>query len=141
MFDRPRGVAVALVLVALANGCAQRTKSADSGTGALVSAYDGGAIYQQQCSTCHGVRGEGVAGVAPSLRLGATLDNGATLRTVARGSRRNGAVMPSWCGLLSDREIADVVAYIRVTWGARPQAPTEGAVATACRSSGQRGAR
>ena len=136
-----RGIAATLALSVFAAGCAHRAPSHVGDGGERVSAYDGGAIYRQQCSTCHGVLGEGVAGVAPGLRLGAALDTRAALVAVARGRRRNGAAMPGWCEVLSDREIADVVAYMRVTWGARPQPPRLGEVATACRRAAQRGAR
>ena len=124
----------ALAVVLLVSGCAHRLRTGASDTApALVSSYDGGAIYRQQCATCHGVRGEGVAGVAPGLRLGAELDSHAALVSVTRGARHGDAVMPGWCGLLSDREIADVLAYIRVTWEGRTRTTSPSEVATLCR--------
>ncbi|MGC8486266.1 MAG: c-type cytochrome [Candidatus Baltobacteraceae bacterium] len=137
-----RGVAAALALATLVIGCAHRSRpGAVQTTAASVSSYDGGAIYRQQCATCHGVRGEGVAGVAPGLRLGAALDAPSALVAVARGVRHGDAVMPGWCGLLSDREIADVMAYIGVTWAGRARASSPSDVATICRSRANRAAR
>ena len=132
---RANALLAALATVLLVSGCAHRSRSGATGTTpALVSSYDGGAIYRQQCATCHGVRGEGVAGVAPGLRLGAELDSHAALVAVTRGARHGDAVMPGWCGLLSDREIADVLAYIRVTWEGRTRTTSPREVATLCRS-------
>gem|GEM_PF-2255663 len=141
MCNLARWLGAAFVLVALLGGCAHRGIRARARGTASVSAYDGGAIYRQQCATCHGVGGEGVAGVAPGLRLGRTLDSRAALRAVAWGSRHGEAVMPGWCGLLSAREIADVVAYVRVTWGGRRHLPTRNEIATLCRPSAHRAAR
>ncbi len=134
-------VVAAFALGTFATGCAHhRGAHAIAAHGADVSSYDGGAIYRQQCATCHGVRGEGVAGVAPGLRLDANLDSSSSLVAVARGSRHGDAVMPGWCGLLSDREIADVMAYVRITWGGRRGVPSPAEVATLCRSHMHRGA-
>ena len=136
-----RCLVAALAFAVLVTGCAHRSRSgAARTTPTLVSSYDGGAIYRQQCATCHGVRGEGVAGVAPGLRLGAALASQSALVAVARGSRHGDAVMPGWCGLLSDREIADVLAYIRVTWAYRASTSSPSEVARICRPRANRAA-
>lgn len=69
--------------------------------------------YSQQCARCHGVNGEGVAGVAPALwgldsySIGAGMARQFTLATFARHN------MPyDRPGTLSDQQAADIAAYV-----------------------------
>ncbi|HUY11207.1 MAG TPA: cytochrome c [Candidatus Dormibacteraeota bacterium] len=124
-------VAIACASLMLA-ACAHLDSRVAHGGDDPISAFDGGAIYMQNCATCHGARGAGVAGVAPGLREGARLDAPTTLEIIARGSRRAGSAMPAWCGTLDDLSIADVVAYIRVTWGPAARPPSMDSVRAAC---------
>lgn len=67
--------------------------------------------YAAICSSCHGIDGNAVLNYAPSFSRGENLDkDNATLV----GSVRDGLFrMPPWGGVLSEREIADAVAYSR----------------------------
>lgn len=90
----------------------------------------GAAVYASNCTSCHQANGQGVAGVFPPL-AGSLADY-----TKAAGGRRvlehvlvdglsgpirandaayNGA-MPAWGASLTDRQIADVLAYITTAW-------------------------
>jgi len=77
----------------------------------------GNAIYQEQCASCHGQQGEGGVGTAlnDAQLLKNTLDE--ILFSVIR-SGIPGKLMPAWSvdygGSLTDEDIRDVVAYIRL---------------------------
>ena len=71
----------------------------------------GSKTYALHCAVCHGNRGEGGIPGAPRFNRGERLlqSDLALLDSVRRG--RN--VMPAFAGLLRDREILDVIAYLR----------------------------
>lgn len=71
----------------------------------------GAQIYRQHCASCHGSRGVSVMPAAPSFARGESLmqPDAALLASIRRGR----AAMPGYFGILSDREILDVVAYLR----------------------------
>ncbi len=68
-------------------------------------------IYDRYCMGCHGVNGEGMMPGMPNFALGERLDT--TDRDLAERIRQGNGVMPGFAGTLSDREIDDVIAYIR----------------------------
>lgn len=72
----------------------------------------GAAIYAQNCSVCHGERGQGGAG--PALAGNRRLSD-ATLvaRQIMLGSR----FMPRFDNKLSDEEVVAVATYVRNAWG------------------------
>jgi mono/diheme cytochrome c family protein len=88
----------------------------------------GNAIYRDQCSACHGIAGEGVPHLFPSLSKSAMLrsdDPTTVIRMVLRGARSVGTDaeptapgMPSYGYLLNDRQVAAVLNYVRNSWGA-----------------------
>jgi mono/diheme cytochrome c family protein len=87
----------------------------------------GAKIYEQQCSQCHGDSGEGAVGAYPPLagNRAVTMDipanlirivlSGGYLPATAGNPRPYG--MPPFAHVLSDADIADVVTYIRSSWG------------------------
>ncbi len=83
---------------------------------------DGRNLYAENCVTCHGVDGKGVAGIAPSL-VGAASTNGkepeTAIRALLQGFEPAGqwGVMPSFAAVYTPQEIADVTNYIRSSWG------------------------
>ena len=73
----------------------------------------GGELYVENCAVCHGVDGQGRIGAR--LEAFSGIDPSAVIaQTVAQGIE--GTVMPAWGpangGPLSDRDIADIVAYV-----------------------------
>jgi cytochrome c6 len=91
-----------LVLATLALACASAT-AADIGKG--------GSLYSTHCAMCHGPDGRPVMPGAPNFRR---MD--ALMRPDMQilSSVRNGkGAMPGFFGILRDREILDVVAYLR----------------------------
>ena len=75
-------------------------------------------LFEKHCILCHGPHGRGdgleIAGAtvadlsSPATQRKLNVD---LLRTIHEG--RPGKVMPSWKGRLSDRQLHDLLAYIR----------------------------
>ncbi len=87
----------------------------------------GAAIYHDTCSACHGGDGKGAPQIFPAL-AGSALVQQPSAETLARlvldGSQavhtpeaKTTPAMPSLGWRLSDRQIADVLTYIRNNWG------------------------
>lgn len=72
---------------------------------------NGGKVYARQCAACHGPNGISVMPGAPHLARGEGMMQ-SDMALLA--SFRNGKnAMPAYAGMLSDREILDVIAYSR----------------------------
>ena len=82
----------------------------------------GKALFMENCQSCHGPNGQGLAGIAPSL-VGAASTNGkqpeTALRALLQGFEPSGqwGVMPSFSAVFTPEELADVTNYIRHSWG------------------------
>jgi len=87
----------------------------------------GGAIYADRCSGCHTPNGEGIATLFPKLAnapLVNARDAASLIRVVLAGNRAGstdaaptGPAMPAFAWNLSDENVADVLTYIRNSWG------------------------
>lgn len=84
-------------------------------------------VYSQNCSSCHGTNGAGMPGMAPPLvgndfvtgdakQVVDTVLNGKTGEITVNGQKYNGT-MPPWKATLSNKDVADVVTYIRSALG------------------------
>jgi len=68
-------------------------------------------VYDRYCASCHGAAGISVMPNAPNFARGERLmQPDAGLMAAIRGGRN---AMPAFAGVLSDREILDVVAFLR----------------------------
>ena len=86
----------------------------------------GEAIYRDQCSACHGLEGQGVAMLFPSLAqssLAHASDPESAIRLVLRGGRSvatdaepTAPGMPSFGWQLDDAQVAAVLTYVRNAW-------------------------
>jgi ubiquinol-cytochrome c reductase cytochrome b subunit len=98
------------------------------GTSAASSSNGPGAsVFADNCSTCHGAQGQGSPGAFPPLAnnpvvtgdpnkvIGIVL-NGLHEPITVNGQSYNGQ-MPPWKGTLTDKQIADVITYIRGSLG------------------------
>lgn len=94
---------------------------------ATAAVQRGAALYTQHCAACHQPNGQGVPRAFPGLAANATvqcidplnairviLAGGATVQTE---KSPQSMVMPPFGEVLDDRQIADIVTYIRATWG------------------------
>lgn len=92
----------------------------------------GARLYAKRCADCHGDAGEGVAGIYPALAgnravsmrtpvnlVHVVLEGGFPPAT-ARNPRPFG--MPPFATELSDEEVANLLTYIRSSWGHRSEA-------------------
>ena len=95
----------------------QRILCAAALSAAAVPAFaeDGAILFQQNCAACHQAKGEGVAGAFPPL-VGNRFVLGdpkgpAYVLTHGRGG------MPNFSDDLDDKQMADVLNYVRTSWG------------------------
>ncbi|MEP7302302.1 MAG: cytochrome c [Caldimonas sp.] len=89
----------------------------------------GGALYRDHCVACHGERGEGVPGAYPALSGSRTVTMLSTANLVhivleggfppstAGNPRPFG--MPPFATVLSNEDIAELLSFVRVSWGNR----------------------
>lgn len=71
----------------------------------------GGTIYASHCAVCHGANGNPVMPGAPNFRrIGSLMRPDLQLLSVIRSGK---GAMPGYFGVLRDREILDVIAYLR----------------------------
>ena len=102
------------------------------------NASDGAKVYQTNCSSCHQSTGAGVPGTFPPLADNPAVAGdaktvihivkyGLTGKVDVKGTTYNGQ-MPAWGTQLSNADIANVVTYIRSSWGNKASAVTEAQV-------------
>lgn len=87
----------------------------------------GRSLYEDRCSACHTPDGEGIPTLFPKLAnapLVNARDAVSMIRVVLAGNRAGstdaaptGPAMPSFAWNLSDENIADVLTYVRNSWG------------------------
>ncbi|MBV9149735.1 MAG: cytochrome b N-terminal domain-containing protein [Candidatus Eremiobacteraeota bacterium] len=122
---------------AAAAAAAPATQSASAGAPAGAAA--GAKVFSTNCSSCHGAAGAGVPGAFPPLAGNpvVTGDKTKVIRIVVnglhgqisvKGSSYNGQ-MPAWKGNLSNSDIANVITFIRNSWGNKASAVTTADVA------------
>lgn len=104
----------------------------------------GGGLYIDNCAGCHMQNGGGQPDVFPSLR-GSSAVQSAKADTLihivltggekpATAARPTGLAMPAFDTKLDDREIADLVSFVRNAWGNHAPATDAGAVASVRKS-------
>ncbi|HVN70103.1 MAG TPA: cytochrome b N-terminal domain-containing protein [Candidatus Binatia bacterium] len=111
-----------------------------SGGAAPAANGHGASVFSTNCASCHGATGEGVPGTFPPLannpmvtgdpnKVIAIVLGGLHGAIVVNGSNYNGQ-MPPWKGTLSNKDVADVITYIRGSLGNnKASAVTEAQVA------------
>lgn len=138
----PRAVvstaAVLSVLTSLTlglSGCGPAKETASAATPAAASVAsapavdltNGKNVFTRVCSVCHQLNGAGVPGVFPPL-AGCEIVDGdphRLIRIVLAGlqgpievsGKTYNSVMPPQAAMLKDQEIADVLSYVRSSWG------------------------
>ena len=73
--------------------------------------FAGEAIYLEHCTRCHGTRGRPVLPNVPDFYQGDRLN--ASDGTLVRKIKAGNGLMPSYNRIIKDRDILNVVAYIR----------------------------
>ena len=120
--------AMAAYLCALPAAGDKGTPATERATPEVPSAR-GAKLYETHCAACHGERGEGVAGAYPALagnraialtppsNLVHIVVRGGFPPTTAGNPRPFG--MPPFANVLSDRDVADLLSFVRASWGQR----------------------
>ena len=76
---------------------------------------DGKSLFAKNCAACHQPTGKGIPGAFPALAGNAFVQGApgdvATVLLKGRGG------MPDFSGSLDDGEIAQVLTYVRASWG------------------------
>jgi mono/diheme cytochrome c family protein len=108
----------------------------------------GGAIYRDQCSACHAIEGKGSDRLFPSVAnssMARADDPSSVIRIVLRGARSvatdkepTAPGMPSYAWQLDDGQVANVLNYIRNSWGNAAPAVSAAEVAKARASLAKR---
>jgi mono/diheme cytochrome c family protein len=78
-------------------------------------AMDGKAIFMKNCAACHQAKGTGIPGAFPAL-AGNRFVQGPG-RDVASVLLKGRGGMPNFSGNLDDAEIAQVLSFVRSSWG------------------------
>jgi mono/diheme cytochrome c family protein len=83
--------------------------------------------YEVNCSACHGLQGEGITNMVPAFKgnHGLLADDATNLiHAMLRGARaahthdlQTAAGMPAFDWKMDDRQIAEVLDYVRNSWG------------------------
>jgi mono/diheme cytochrome c family protein len=121
-----------LTLTFMGFGCARAESPV---TAAAPAPHPGKNAYIRTCAACHMIDGRGLPNLFPPLAGSPTVkavDPTALILIALHGLKGpveiNGqlfeGVMPAQGNLLSDRELAAVVSYIRQEWGNQPDAVT-----------------
>lgn len=94
---------------------------------AIVANAAGEKVFGQNCASCHGAAGGGTPNVAPPLAGNPFVSADAAKVIMAVGNGMHGVPamgqnygamqMPAWKGQLTPDQIAQVVSYIRGSWG------------------------
>jgi cytochrome c6 len=81
---------------------------------------DGKAVFAKNCAACHQASGAGIPGAFPALKGNTFVqgDPGAVISTVLKGR----AGMPTFATSIDDEKLAQVLSYIRQSWGNKADA-------------------
>jgi mono/diheme cytochrome c family protein len=117
------GTAVLALVLIVAPACSEQPQ-------ADFQSMDGEEIYRLHCQVCHGSDGSGISGQCPPFQGSTRLADEDRRREileimllgkvgeVERGEELYRGVMPAWRNELGNRQIADVLNYIRSRhWG------------------------
>jgi mono/diheme cytochrome c family protein len=123
-----RAMAVYLKSIGQGTPPAPATSAVPSDESSLLLSL-GKTVYDAQCATCHGARGQGAPPNYPPLAGNQSIQMTSAVnpvRMVLNGGFPPGTAgnprpygMPPFAQVLSDNEVAAVVTYIRVSWGNR----------------------
>lgn len=85
--------------------------AAAAGAASAADMMNGGRLYAAHCASCHGPTGVNVMPNAPNFARGdGLLRPDPVLLSAIRSGK---GAMPAYVGILKDREILDVIAYLR----------------------------
>jgi cytochrome c oxidase cbb3-type subunit 3 len=87
-------------------------------SGAAPANAAGAAVYAENCASCHGELGEGIAELGgPNLQNQIWLFGGSRDAVIAQINRPRQGVMPPWSGRLDDVQIKQATVYVHTVLG------------------------
>jgi mono/diheme cytochrome c family protein len=137
-------VAVGLIPALAIVGCAKSNTSTNASqtsvaestapVASAASGSPGATVYVANCASCHQGNGKGLTGSFPPLAGNPTVTGnpkkvihvvkyGLTGKIMVGPDSFNG-IMPPWGSQLSDAAIANVITYVRTSWGNKAGAVT-----------------
>lgn len=130
------------------NAGARDKQEAEADNAKLPSAdslAEGQALFVDNCVACHATNGVGVGEVFPRLKNSSSLQASkpdSVIRTILEGAampvtdaKPTGLAMPPFAGKFTDDEVAQLVNYVRNSWGNRAPSTTAATVAKVRRVS------
>ncbi len=92
------------------------------------------------CAACHQPNGQGLLGLAPSLVNSRWVQDDPRIlaRIVLNGKAQENLIMPPWKMMLNDGAIAEVLTFVRRSWGNEGDPVTAALVAEARRDTAAR---
>ncbi|GAB3408910.1 cytochrome c [Massilia agilis] len=84
-------------------------------TNVRADTLDGKALFVKNCAACHQPTGKGIPGAFPALAGNSFVQGPA--RDPASVLLKGRGGMPNFSGSLDDAEIAQVLSYVRSSWG------------------------
>ncbi|MFN8578965.1 MAG: c-type cytochrome [Candidatus Sericytochromatia bacterium] len=84
---------------------------------------EGKKIYEQNCASCHGIKGKGDGTVGAALNpkprnfVEAKFKYGSDDKSLYKTISNGKGIMPQWKGILSDKQINNVISYIKTFKG------------------------
>ena len=77
--------------------------------------YNGRKVYDNNCQTCHGPAGRGLMPGTPNFTRGAGLiqPDLVLLSGMRSGKTTQGSIHPAFRGILSEKEMLDVISHLR----------------------------
>lgn len=113
----------------------------DKTTAALIKgdmSHPGAQEYMDNCSACHRIDGKGYAKTFPALAHNSAVlsdDPSSLISIVLRGGKMavtkeavTGLTMPDFAWRLNDQQVADLLTFVRASWGNQAPAVTAGQV-------------
>ncbi len=105
----------------------KRTNNFSSESGISIDRRTGEQVYSQVCVTCHQANGQGIVGMYPPLAGSEWMNkssetlikivlHGLMGEVEVKGVRYNNVMSP-WGAVLQDEETANVLTYVRNSWG------------------------
>ncbi|MCU5774530.1 cytochrome c [Erwiniaceae bacterium BAC15a-03b] len=101
--------------------------------------------YEVNCSACHGLQGEGIKGMVPAFAGNNAMQHDPTnmIHAMLRGARaphteerQTAAGMPAFDWKMNDQQMADILNYVRNSWGNKGNEVTPDNVAAMRKQTG-----
>ena len=103
------------LIAALLAACAAQAAAQSSAQAAQAQPADGKSLFAKNCAACHQATGKGIPGAFPAL-AGSGFVQGAPAEVATVLLKGRGG-MPDFSHSLDDGEIAQVLSYVRTSWG------------------------